>query len=106
LYLCLAMGINNPPNRNRQHRRTPNKASPIHQIRRQVFTMLAVTIWWVVDAHRWFKGPVVNVEHAIHGIEHEQFIRSGVRFLPVTLGKHKIGTMKNTNTTPAPPIYI
>lgn len=28
--------------------------------------MLAVTIWWLVDAHRWFKGPKVNVEHAIH----------------------------------------
>ncbi|KAL9111983.1 MAG: hypothetical protein Q9227_003603 [Pyrenula ochraceoflavens] len=25
--------------------------------------MLAVLIWWVVDAHRWFKGPKVNVEH-------------------------------------------
>jgi hypothetical protein len=29
--------------------------------------MLAVSIWWVVDAHKWFKGPKVNVEHAIHG---------------------------------------
>ncbi|KAB8203377.1 amino acid permease GABA permease [Aspergillus parasiticus SU-1] len=31
--------------------------------------MLAVTIWWVVDAHKWFKGPKVNVEHAIHPVE-------------------------------------
>ncbi|RHZ63986.1 amino acid permease [Aspergillus thermomutatus] len=31
--------------------------------------MLAVTIWWVVDARRWFKGPKINVEHAIHGVE-------------------------------------
>ncbi|KAJ5805037.1 hypothetical protein N7474_010924 [Penicillium riverlandense] len=30
--------------------------------------MLAVTIWYIVDAHRWFKGPKVNVEHAIHDI--------------------------------------
>lgn len=29
--------------------------------------MLAVSIWWIVDAHKWFKGPKVNVEHAIHG---------------------------------------
>ncbi|GKZ16942.1 hypothetical protein AbraCBS73388_005928 [Aspergillus brasiliensis] len=28
--------------------------------------MLAVSIWWVVDAHKWFTGPKVNVEHAIH----------------------------------------
>ena len=25
--------------------------------------MLAVLVWWVVDAHKWFKGPKVNVEH-------------------------------------------
>ncbi|KAI9934679.1 hypothetical protein AWENTII_005802 [Aspergillus wentii] len=31
--------------------------------------MLAVTVWWVVDARRWFKGPKVNVEHAIHPVE-------------------------------------
>ncbi|CAL5869620.1 uncharacterized protein PFLUO_LOCUS3850 [Penicillium psychrofluorescens] len=30
--------------------------------------MLAVTIWYIVDAHRWFTGPKVNVEHAIHDI--------------------------------------
>lgn len=28
--------------------------------------MLAVLVWWVVDAHRWFTGPRVNVEHAQH----------------------------------------
>ncbi|KAA8650569.1 amino acid permease [Aspergillus tanneri] len=31
--------------------------------------MLAVIIWWVVDAHKWFTGPKVNVEHAIHPVE-------------------------------------
>ncbi|KAJ6179596.1 hypothetical protein N7519_010057 [Penicillium mononematosum] len=40
--------------------------------------MLAVTIWWVVDAHRWFKGPVVNVDHAIHGIEREPVVSEGI----------------------------
>ncbi|KAL3475843.1 amino acid permease-domain-containing protein [Aspergillus californicus] len=29
--------------------------------------MLAVSIWWVVDARKWFKGPKVNIEHAVHG---------------------------------------
>lgn len=33
--------------------------------------MLAVTIWWVVDARRWFTGPKVNVEHAIHPVEED-----------------------------------
>jgi len=40
--------------------------------------MLAVTIWWVVDAHRWFTGPVVNVEHAIHAVEQEPVISEGI----------------------------
>jgi len=31
--------------------------------------MLLVMIWWVVDAHKWFKGPVVNIEHQMLGRE-------------------------------------
>ncbi|KAL4897825.1 amino acid permease-domain-containing protein [Aspergillus ambiguus] len=31
--------------------------------------MLAVSVWWVVDARKWFTGPKVNVEHAIHPVE-------------------------------------
>ncbi|PLB48033.1 amino acid permease [Aspergillus steynii IBT 23096] len=33
--------------------------------------MLAVSVWWVVDAHKWFTGPKVNVEHAIHPVEED-----------------------------------
>ncbi|KAL5116958.1 GABA/polyamine transporter [Pleosporales sp. CAS-2024a] len=29
--------------------------------------MLLVTIWWFVDAHKWFKGPKVNMEHMMLG---------------------------------------
>ncbi|RMZ79448.1 hypothetical protein DV738_g3358, partial [Chaetothyriales sp. CBS 135597] len=29
--------------------------------------MLAVIVWWVVDAHKWFKGPKINIEHAMLG---------------------------------------
>ncbi|PWY84634.1 amino acid transporter [Aspergillus sclerotioniger CBS 115572] len=36
--------------------------------------MLGVTIWWFVDAHKWFKGPKVNVEHAIHTVEEASVI--------------------------------
>ncbi|OKL57090.1 putative amino-acid permease [Talaromyces atroroseus] len=28
--------------------------------------MLAVMVWWVVDARRWFRGPKVNVEHSLY----------------------------------------
>jgi amino acid transporter len=31
--------------------------------------MLMVLIWWVVDAHKWFTGPKVNVEHTMLGRE-------------------------------------
>ncbi|KAF9735755.1 hypothetical protein PMIN06_010005 [Paraphaeosphaeria minitans] len=31
--------------------------------------MLAVLVWWVVDARKWFKGPKVNVEHMMLGRE-------------------------------------
>jgi len=31
--------------------------------------MLMVLIWWVVDAHKWFKGPKVNIKHAMIGRE-------------------------------------
>lgn len=22
-----------------------------------------ITLWWFISAHRWFKGPKVNLEH-------------------------------------------
>ena len=25
--------------------------------------MTLITVWWLVDAKKWFKGPKVNVEH-------------------------------------------
>lgn len=31
--------------------------------------MLAVLIWWAVDARKWFKGPKVNIEHQMLGRE-------------------------------------
>ena len=33
--------------------------------------MLMVLIWWVVDAHKWFKGPKVNLEHMMYGRENQ-----------------------------------
>ena len=31
--------------------------------------MLSVMIWWVVDAHKWFTGPKVNIQHQMLGRE-------------------------------------
>lgn len=28
-----------------------------------------VIIWWFVSAHKWFKGPKINVEHHMLGRE-------------------------------------
>ena len=33
--------------------------------------MLMVTVWWFVSAHKWFKGPKVNIEHMMHDPEQE-----------------------------------
>ena len=41
--------------------------------------MAIVTLWWFISARKWFKGPVINVEHAmlsgegavLDGVEHE-----------------------------------
>ncbi|KAH8691304.1 amino acid permease [Talaromyces proteolyticus] len=40
--------------------------------------MLAVMVWWVVDARKWFKGPKVNVEHMLYGREDEETQKSDV----------------------------
>lgn len=29
--------------------------------------MVLVTIWWFISAHKWFKGPKVNIEHLMLG---------------------------------------
>lgn len=29
-------------------------------------------LWYAVDGRKWFKGPKVNVEHVIHGVEPER----------------------------------
>ena len=32
-----------------------------------------IIIWWIVSAHKWFKGPKVNIEHQMLGRE-ENFV--------------------------------
>jgi hypothetical protein len=39
--------------------------------------MLLVTIWWFVSAHKWFKGPKVNIEHMMLGREEAVVIGHG-----------------------------
>ena len=29
--------------------------------------MLIALLWFVVDAHKWFKGPRINAKHAMIG---------------------------------------
>jgi hypothetical protein len=31
--------------------------------------MFAVIAWWFMSAHKWFKGPVINVDHQMLGRE-------------------------------------
>ncbi|CAI9626925.1 unnamed protein product [Alternaria burnsii] len=39
--------------------------------------MLLVTIWWFVSAHKWFKGPKVNIEHMMLGREEAVVVGQG-----------------------------
>ncbi|EPE02580.1 amino acid permease [Ophiostoma piceae UAMH 11346] len=36
--------------------------------------MLFAIIWFVVDAHKWFKGPKINVAHMIHAGQEEPYV--------------------------------
>lgn len=31
--------------------------------------MLFINVWWFISARKWFKGPKVNVDHAMLGRE-------------------------------------
>ncbi|KAJ5320096.1 hypothetical protein N7508_000379 [Penicillium antarcticum] len=57
--------------------------------------MLAVSVWWVVDARKWFTGPVVNVEHAIHAIEQEPVVSEGIE--PVSLETETSGLPRKSD---------
>lgn len=46
--------------------------------------MLAVLVWWVVDAKNWFTGPVINVEHVQHPVLSEGVEPSGGRQMETT----------------------
>lgn len=39
--------------------------------------MILVTIWWVVSARKWFKGPKVNIEHMMLGREEAVVVGQG-----------------------------
>lgn len=36
--------------------------------------MALAILWFIVDAHKWFKGPKINVAHMIHEVEEGPFI--------------------------------
>jgi len=38
--------------------------------------MAIVIAWWFISAHKWFKGPVINVEH--HMLGREEQVVNGV----------------------------
>ena len=36
--------------------------------------MLFAVVWFVVDAHKWFKGPKINIAHMIHAGQEESYV--------------------------------
>lgn len=39
-----------------------------------------VIAWWHISAHKWFKGPTVNVEHSMLGrdVSHNAEVINGI----------------------------
>ncbi|CAK7274713.1 GABA/polyamine transporter [Sporothrix epigloea] len=36
--------------------------------------MLLAIVWFLVDAHKWFKGPKVNIVHMVHDVQTEPYV--------------------------------
>lgn len=61
--------------------------------------MLFVNIWWLVSARKWFKGPKVNLDHAMLGREGNQIEgkagdSSSGENVPVELPNKEMGDQK------------
>lgn len=54
--------------------------------------MLMVTLWWFISAHKWFKGPKVNIEHMMLGREEA-----------VVVGEEVVLDRKMSNTSSTEP---
>ncbi|KAI1742006.1 amino acid permease-domain-containing protein [Xylaria scruposa] len=54
--------------------------------------MLFVIIWFFVDAHKWFKGPKINIAHHMHGISIEGIDVSPKKQVDVETGSSSKGS--------------
>ncbi|TRX98609.1 hypothetical protein FHL15_000683 [Xylaria flabelliformis] len=54
--------------------------------------MLFVIIWFFVDAHKWFKGPKINIAHHMHGISIEGIDVSQKKQVDVETGSSSKGS--------------
>ncbi|KAI0863488.1 amino acid permease-domain-containing protein [Xylaria cubensis] len=54
--------------------------------------MLFVIIWFFVDAHKWFKGPKINIAHHMHGISIEGIDVSQQKQVDVETGSSSKGS--------------
>lgn len=49
--------------------------------------MTLIVIWWVVSAHRWFKGPKINVAHLMNGRDIDEVLIEGQDVKEPSLGQ-------------------
>jgi len=66
--------------------------------------MLGAMVWWFISAHKWFKGPKVNIDHMMLGrgenvVEGEEAksTDSGSRKVVETDGSNKPGELDGLN---------
>ena len=69
--------------------------------------MLGAMVWWFISAHKWFKGPKVNIEHMMLGrgeivVEGEEAksTDSGSETAPAEMpGSKKVAEADGSNNT-------
>ena len=72
-----------------------------------ILRMTFVIIWWFVSARKWFKGPVINVEHAMLGGEGAvlESMEKTLEHASDSDAHSKKGEMEGAQTTEVPPRY-
>ena len=66
--------------------------------------MALVLAWWFISAHKWFKGPVINVEH--HMIGRDEGIVEGVEHSSDSDSPHSASKKVELESTILPQVEV
>jgi hypothetical protein len=57
--------------------------------------MLGAMVWWFISAHKWFKGPKVNIDHMMLG--RGENVVEGEEAKSTDSGSRKVAEMDGSN---------